>query len=55
VWGALPARGALMEHIQKAFELDIHVRRDRDERLPAVGIQVRARDIEEGVVSHTVL
>ena len=39
-----------MEHIQKALEFDMHVRRDLDERLPAIGIQVTVRDIEEGVV-----
>jgi ribonuclease Z len=49
VWGPAGTR-SMMEHIEKAFAFDIHVRRDLDERLSSQGIQVRAIDIEQGVV-----
>jgi ribonuclease Z len=49
VWG--PAgTGDMMRHLQQAFAVDIHLRRDVDERTPAKGIEVVARDIDEGVV-----
>ncbi|HEY1910904.1 MAG TPA: MBL fold metallo-hydrolase [Vicinamibacterales bacterium] len=41
---------AMMGHLQKAFEFDIHVRRDVDEKLPAEGIRVVATDIRQGIV-----
>jgi ribonuclease Z len=34
----------------KAFEFDIHMRRDVDEKFPASGIRVSSHDIVEGVV-----
>ena len=39
-----------MEHLQKAFVFDIHMRRDVDEKFPGSGIKVIATDIREGVV-----
>ena len=48
VWG--PAGTAeMMRHLQETFAFDIHVRRDLDEKVSAKGIEVIARDIEEGV------
>ena len=40
----------MMKHLAKAYAFDIHVRRDMDTKLPGAGVQVVARDIEEGVV-----
>ncbi len=40
----------MMMHLEEAFQFDIHVRRDVDERLPSQGVAVIAKDIEEGVV-----
>lgn len=49
VWG--PAGTAeMMSHLQQAYQFDIHVRRDVDEKLPARGVVVVAKDIEQGVV-----
>ena len=49
VWG--PAGTAdMMSHLQEAYQFDIHVRRDVDEMLPAQGVVVVAKDIEQGVV-----
>ncbi|MCM3876665.1 MAG: MBL fold metallo-hydrolase [Thermoanaerobaculia bacterium] len=36
---------ALMAHLEKAFEFDVRVRRDIDERLPGKGAEVDAREI----------
>jgi hypothetical protein len=49
---ARPARRVPSQATVKpqAFEFNIHVRRDLDEKLEAIGIQVKARDIEDGVV-----
>jgi ribonuclease Z len=49
VWGPDGTR-AMMEHLQKAFAFDIHIRRDVDEKFSAEGIEVIATDIHEGVV-----
>jgi ribonuclease Z len=40
----------MMSHLEQAYQFDIRVRRDVDERLPAQGIVVAAKDIEQGVV-----
>ncbi|MGC2193190.1 MAG: MBL fold metallo-hydrolase [Terriglobales bacterium] len=49
VWG--PAGTAdMMSHLEQAYQFDIHMRRDVDEMLPAQGIVVVAKDIEQGVV-----
>jgi ribonuclease Z len=49
VWGPAGTR-EMMDHLQKAFAFDIHMRRDVDEHAPADGIQVISHDIAEGVV-----
>jgi ribonuclease Z len=49
VWG--PAGTAdMMSHLQQAYQFDIYIRRDVDEKLPAQGAMVVAKDIEQGVV-----
>jgi ribonuclease Z len=49
VWG--PAGTTeMMSHLEQAYEFDIHVRRDVDEKLPAQGVVVVAKNIEQGVV-----
>jgi ribonuclease Z len=40
----------MMSHLQQAYAFDIHIRRDVDEQLPALGVVVEAKDIEQGVV-----
>lgn len=40
----------MMDHIQQAFAVDIHLRRDVDEKRPAEGIKVVSHDIQQGVV-----
>lgn len=49
VWGPAGTRD-MLAHLEQAFALDIHVRRDVDEHSPASGIQVIAQDIREGTV-----
>ena len=49
VWGPDGTRD-MMSALEKAFAFDIHMRRDVDEKLPAVGITVQSHDISEGVV-----
>lgn len=49
VWGPAGTK-SMMEHLQQAFEFDIHIRSDVDEKLPRTGVDVQARDIKEGVV-----
>jgi ribonuclease Z len=49
VWGPTGTE-AMMANLQKAFEFDIHVRRDVDETFSAEGIRVAATDVREGVV-----
>ena len=39
-----------MSHLEQAYEFDIHIRRDVDEKLPSQGVVVVAKDIEQGVV-----
>ena len=39
-----------MEHLQKAFDFDIRIRRDIDEEFVKEGIEVSSTDIKEGVV-----
>lgn len=47
VWG--PAGTADMAaHLQQAYEFDVHIRRDVDEKLPAEGVRIEAHDIEQG-------
>jgi ribonuclease Z len=49
VWGPDGTRD-MMSGIEKTFAFDIHIRRDVDEKIPAAGITVQSRDINEGVV-----
>jgi len=48
VWGPAGTKN-MMTHLQEAFEFDIHIRRDVDEKLPGEGAVVEARDVQEGV------
>jgi ribonuclease Z len=49
VWGP---RGTqeMMKHLQEAYAFDIHMRRDVDEKRPAEGVEIQAKDIEQGIV-----
>ena len=49
VWGP-PGTSQMMDHLQKAFEFDIHMRRDVDEKFVKEGIMVASTDIKEGVI-----
>jgi ribonuclease Z len=49
VWGPSGTR-KMMNNMLKAFDFDIHIRRDVDERFSKEGIIVAATDIQEGVV-----
>ena len=49
VWGPAGTR-EMMSNLEKAFQFDIHLRRDVDEKLPPQGVAVVAIDITEGVV-----
>jgi ribonuclease Z len=40
----------MMSHLEQAYQFDIHIRRDVDERLPAQGVVAVAKDIEQGVI-----
>lgn len=40
----------MMSHLERAYQFDIHVRRDVDEKMPSEGVVVVAKDIEQGVV-----
>lgn len=49
VWGPAGTK-EMMSHLEQAYQFDVHVRRDVDEKLPAQGVVVMAKDIEQGVV-----
>jgi ribonuclease Z len=49
VWGPTGTE-AMMDHLQKAFAYDIHVRRDVDEKFSPEGIKVLSHDIQQGIV-----
>ena len=49
VWGPDGTR-SMMDHLQKAFAFDVHIRRDVDEKFSADGIKIVATDIREGIV-----
>lgn len=49
VWGPAGTR-RMMSKLAEAFEFDIHLRRDVDERLDPGGVEVMAEDVEQGVV-----
>ena len=48
IWGP-SGTSEMMGHLEKAYQADIHVRRDIDEKFAAEGIRVVATDIEQGV------
>ena len=49
VWGP-PGTKNMMTHLAQAYEFDIHIRRDLDEKFPGAAVEVVAKDIGEGVV-----
>ena len=49
VWGPEGTR-RMMSKLAEAFEFDIHLRRDVDERLDPGGVEVMAEDVEQGFV-----
>ena len=49
VWGPEGTR-RMMSKLAEAFEFDIHLRRDVDERLDPGGVEVIAEDVEQGLV-----
>ena len=49
VWGPKGTR-AMMKHLEQAYAFDIHIRRDVDTKLPGAGVEVIAKDIQQGVV-----
>jgi len=49
VWG--PAgTSEMISHLQQAYSFDVHIRRDVDEQLPAEGVSIQSREVEQGVV-----
>jgi len=48
IWGP-SGTAEMMGHLEKAYQADIHIRRDLDERFAPEGIEVVASDIEQGV------
>ncbi|HSR08685.1 MAG TPA: MBL fold metallo-hydrolase [Bryobacteraceae bacterium] len=49
VWGPTGTK-SMMDNLLKAFEFDIHIRRDVDEKFSKEGITVAATDIQEGTI-----
>jgi ribonuclease Z len=49
IWGPKGTK-RMMSHLEKAYEFDIHMRRDVDEKFPSDGIRVIVHEIEEGIV-----
>jgi ribonuclease Z len=49
IWGPEGTR-AMMDNLQKAFDFDIHLRRDVDEKFSADGVRLVANDIRSGIV-----
>ena len=47
VWGP-DGTAEMMAHLERAYQADIHIRRDLDELLPQSGIDVEAQNIAEG-------
>ena len=48
VWGPAGTK-AMMSHLQEAFQFDIEIRQ-RDDKLPAQGVEILAKDIAQGIV-----
>lgn len=49
VWGP-EGTVDMMDHLQKAFAYDIHIRRDVDEHFSAEGIKVESHDVKQGLL-----
>ncbi len=49
VWGPTGTK-SMMNNLLKAFEFDIHIRRDVDEKFSKEGVAVAATDIQEGTI-----
>lgn len=49
VWGP-SGTTEMLKHLEEAYSFDVHVRRDVDEQLPAQGVVMTGKDIDEGVV-----
>jgi ribonuclease Z len=49
VWGPY-GTDKMMSHLKQAYQFDIHIRRDVDEKLLCQGVVVLAKDIRQGVV-----
>lgn len=49
VWGPAGTKN-MMTHLAQAYEFDIHIRRDVDEKFPGAAVEVAAKDIGEGIV-----
>ena len=49
VWGPAGTTD-MLKHLEEAYSFDVHVRRDVDEQLPAQGVVMTGKDIDEGVV-----
>lgn len=47
IWGPSGTRD-MMTHLEKAFEIDVRIRRDLDEQFAPLGVQVKAQDIKQG-------
>jgi ribonuclease Z len=52
VWGPAGTR-EMIRNVERAYSFDVHMRRDVDERLPAAGAKIVARDIGEGLLLNT--
>jgi ribonuclease Z len=48
IWGPAGTK-AMMSHLEEAFQFDIQIRQE-DDKIPAQGVAVVAKDIEQGVV-----
>jgi ribonuclease Z len=53
IWGPAGTK-QMMTHLEQAYTFDLHTRRDVDEKLPAQGAVVVAKDIEQGIVYQNV-
>ena len=49
VWGPAGTR-RMMARPERAYSFDLHMRRDVDEHLPPQGVEIQAKDIQQGVV-----
>lgn len=49
VYGPAGTSG-MMEHLRRAYEADVHTRRDVDEHFSPAGVEIEAHDVDPGVV-----